>query len=333
MKIALYAIALLLLFNTAIAGLLTVIEFGPGFWINLVFSQSIGACIALINSPLLLRVPPGWKRALVLLAGLPLSVCLGIALAHGLLGWPLQLTPMVGQSFAIGMMFAVIGSAVFLLSERVHRLDNEVRQRRLLEAEQARRETEAHLKLLQAQIEPHFLFNTLANVGSLIDSDPLRARQLLDRLNDWLRAALVRTRSPQASLGDELTLLENWLEILTVRFGTRLAWQIDADADCRALPFPPMLLQPLLENAVKHGIEPKLGGGRLTLHAQRRGNRLHIEVNDDGVGLEQPSTPAGTGLANIHARLRALFGDSAALSLNANPNGGVTAKLELPCAP
>jgi sensor histidine kinase YesM len=331
MKIALFAIVLLL-FNTAIAGLLTVIEFGPGFWVNLVFSHSIGGCIALLNIPLLLRVAAGWKRGLVLLAGLPLSVFLGIALAHGLIGWPLQLTPLVWQSFAIGMMFAAIGSTVFLLSERVHRLDNEVRQRRLLEAEQARRETEAHLKLLQAQIEPHFLFNTLANVGSLIDSDPPRARQLLDRLNDWLRAALVRTRSPQASLGDELALLENWLEILAVRFGSRLTWQFDADADCRAAPFPPMLLQPLLENAVKHGIEPKLGGGQLTVHAQRRDNRLHIEVADDGVGLSYASTQSGAGLANIRARLQALFGDAARLELNANPHGGVCAVLELPCA-
>lgn len=332
MKIALFAIALLLLFNTAIAGLLTVIEFGPGFWINLVFSQSIGVSIAMINSPLLLRIAPGWKRGLVLLAGLPLSVFLGIALAHGLIGWPLHLTPLVWQSFAIGMMFAVIGSTVFLLSERVHRLDNEVRQRRLLEAEQARRETEAHLKLLQAQIEPHFLFNTLANVGSLIDSDPPRARELLDRLNDWLRAALARTRSPQASLGDELALLENWLEILAVRFGPRLTWQFDADTDCRALPFPPMLLQPLLENAVKHGIEPKLDGGRLSVHAQRRGNRLRIEVGDDGVGLTDNSTLTGTGLTNIRARLQVLFGDAARLELNANPHGGVCAVLELPCA-
>jgi signal transduction histidine kinase len=335
MKIALLAIALLLLFNTAIAGLLTVIEFGLGFWINLLFAQSIGVCIALINSPLLLRIAPGWKRILVLLAGLPLSVFLGIALAHGLVGWPLHPTPLVWQSFAIGMMFAVIGSTVFLLSERVHRLDNEVRQRRLIEAEQARRETEAHLKLLQAQIEPHFLFNTLANVGSLIDSDPPRARQLLDRLNDWLRIALARTRGDQASLGDELALLENWLEILAVRFGPRLTWQFDVDAALRRLPFPPMLLQPLLENAVRHGIEPRIGGGRVRLAARQTGSRLCIEVIDDGVGFPPAPTPqaAGAGLDNVRARIAALYGDQGRLELLANAPGGVTARLELPCAP
>jgi LytS/YehU family sensor histidine kinase len=328
------SLVLLLLFNTAIAGLLTVIEFGEGFWINLLVSQCIGFSISLINSPLILRIPTGWRRLTALAVGLPLSVMLGILLAHVLLGRTFVLSHQVWQTLAIGMMFALIGSALFLLAERIHRLDNEVRQRRLTEAEQARRETEARLKLLQAQIEPHFLFNTLANVGSLIDSDPPRARQLLDRLNDWLRIALARTRNEQASLGDELALLENWLEILAVRFGSRLVWQIDVDAALRRLPFPPMLLQPLLENAVKHGIEPKLGGGRVRIVAWRDADRLHLEVNDDGGGLHAaPSTPGqGTGLDNVRARLAALYGDAGRLTLATNAAGGVTASLELPCA-
>jgi LytS/YehU family sensor histidine kinase len=191
---------------------------------------------------------------------------------------------------------------------------------------------------LQAQIEPHFLFNTLANVGSLIDSDPPRARRLLDRLNDWLRVALVRTRSQQASLGDELALLENWLEILADRYCPRLTWQIDADAACRSQPFPPMLLQPLAENAIRHGIEPKVGGGHLRISARLEAHRLHIEVCDNGVGLAQTSgqTSAlsinGTGLTNIRARLQALYGDAARLDLNTPLSGGITACLELPCA-
>jgi sensor histidine kinase YesM len=334
MKITLLAIALLLLFNTAIAALLTVIEFGEGFWINWVFSQCIGGCIALVNVPLILRSAPGWKRWLMLAPALPLSVALGIVLAHLLLGRPFTLSPFITQSFAIGMMFAVIGSTVFLLSERVHRLDNEIRQRRLNEAEQARRETEARLKLLQAQIEPHFLFNTLANVGSLIEVDPPRARRLLDRLNDWLRVALVRARGEQTTLGDELSLLENWLEILTERFGARLAWRIEADAATRALPFPPMLLQPLVENAVKHGIEPKLGGGTVSIAARYAAGLLRIEVRDDGAGF--PTEPsmrgAGAGLDNVRSRLAALYGDSGRLGVRSNPAGGVSATLELPCA-
>jgi sensor histidine kinase YesM len=334
MKRDLISLALLFLFNTAIAALLTIIEFGMGFWINWVFSQCIGGCMALVNTPLIRRIGPGWQRWALLAATLPISVMLGSALAHGLLGLPLQLSAQFWQSVAIGIMFAVIGSIIFLLAERIHRLDDEVRQRRLAEEGQARRETEARLKLLQAQIEPHFLFNTLANVGSLIDSDPPRARRLLDRLDDWLRVALVRARSEQATLGDELSLLENWLEILTERFGARLTWEIDADAANRALPFPPMLLQPLVENAVKHGIEPKVGGGTVKIAARLADGLLRIEVSDDGSGWQsEPTTKgAGAGLDNVRARLTALYGESGRLDLRTHPAGGVTATLELPCA-
>jgi signal transduction histidine kinase len=331
MKRPLTHLILLILFNSAIAGLLTVIGFGPGLGVNMVFSQSIGG---MINLPLLARLEPGRRRWLAMSLSLPVAVVLGIALAHGLLGMPLRITPVFWQSLAIGMMFAVLGSTVFLLGERVHRLDDEVRLRRLADAEQARRETEAHLKLLQAQIEPHFLFNTLANVASLIDSDPPRARRLLDRLNDWLRVALARARDEQASLGDELALLENWLEIMTERFGPRLVWRIDADTEVRRQTFPPMLLQPLVENAVKHGIEPKVGGGRVDIQATCSAGRLHVEVRDTGTGLEAaPRAGLGTGLDNVRQRLAALYGEAGGLSLRPGPDGGVIAALELPCAP
>jgi sensor histidine kinase YesM len=326
-------LALLLLFNSAIAGLLTVIGFGQGFRVNMVFSQFIGGTIALVNVPIFLRLAPGWRRGLAQAAGLPVSVLLGILLAQFLLGYPHTMSPLFWQSIAIGMMFAVIGSSLFLLAERGHRLELEVRQRRLAEAEQARRETEARLRLLQAQIEPHFLFNTLANVASLIEADPPRARALLDRLNDWLRFALARARSERASLGDELDLLENWLEILAVRFGPRLAWRIEAGAEVRRLPFPPMLLQPLVENAVKHGIEPKVGGGHLRIAVRRVAERLEIEVGDDGAGFDPAHLGSGAGLDNVRARLAALYGDAAHLELGAEPIGGARARLDLPCAP
>jgi sensor histidine kinase YesM len=338
-------VALLLLFNTAIAVLVSVLSPQLGFSTCLLLSQCIGLSVALVNAPVVPRIAPGWRRWLALGVTLPASVLLGIVVAYALLGRPFAITPMFWRSAVVGMMFAVIGSIVFILAERIHDLDAEVRQRRLAEAERARRELEAHLKLLQAQIEPHFLFNSLANVASLIETDAARARQLLDRLNDWLRVALARARGERASLGDELALLENWLEILALRFGPRLAWHIEASAEARACDLPPMLLQPLLENAVKHGIEPKVGGGRVDLIARVEGGRLRIEVRDDGAGLGTgvlPSPPGGgaggegsqtgTGLANVRARLAALYGDAGHLALVENPNGGVTASLELPCA-
>lgn len=329
-------IALLLLFNTAIAVLVTVVNPRHGFLESLVMSQSIGLAVALLNIPVASLSSLGWRRWLLLAFTLPASVFLGIAAAFLLLGWPLAITPKLWTSAVVGLMFAIIGSVVFLLAERIHHLDQEVRRRRLAEAERARGELEAHLKMLQAQIEPHFLFNTLANVASLMQTDVPRARLLLDRLNDWLRIALARTRGERSSLGDELDLLEPWLDILSQRFGPRLAWSMDVDAPARACPLPPMLLQPLLENAVKHGIEPKVGGGRILVRGRKEGDRLWIEVRDDGIGLNAAGARAGgsgTGLANVRARLAALHGDGGRLQLAENPEGGVTARLELPCAP
>jgi LytS/YehU family sensor histidine kinase len=312
--------------------MLTVIDFGGGFWINFTFSQCVGWSISLVNMPLLPRLASPRRQLAALVFTLPASVLLGMALGHLILGYPLTWSRPLWQGTVVGLMFAVVGSVMFLLAEQVHAQQDELRQRRLAESEQARREAEAHLKLLQAQVEPHFLFNTLANLGSLIDADPARARQLLDRLNDWLRAALDRSRGETGSLGDELVLLENWLAILALRFGPRLRWRVEADADVRQLPLPPMLLQPLVENAVKHGIEPKVGGGEVVIRAARSGSKLRIEVADDGGGLD-PARPGGTGLANVRARLAALYGEAARLSLSEAPAGGVVAVLELPCAP
>lgn len=325
-------IALLLLFNTAIAALLTVIAYGHGFWINLLFSQCIGIAIALVNIPLVPRIAPGWRRWLALALTLPLSVLLGSGLAYLISGVPFP-SDKLWQTQAIGLMFGIIGSTLYLLAERIQALDAEVRQRRLEEAERTRRETEAHLKLLQAQIEPHFLFNTLANVSSLIETDAERARKLLDRLNDWLRIVLVRVRKENTTLDDELRLLENWLEIVGVRFGERLRWRIDATAQARGMPFPPMLLQPLLENAVRHGIEPKLGGGEVRISAGVEAGRLIVEVSDDGAGLSGQPAGAGAGLENVRARLAALYGRAGRLHVSGNGQGGVSAELELPCAP
>jgi sensor histidine kinase YesM len=197
------------------------------------------------------------------------------------------------------------------------------------EMESEKRQMEAQLKMLQAQIEPHFLFNTLANVSSLIDSDPALSKKLLERLNDWLRIALLRARSDSATLGDELDMLENYLQILKIRFGERLHWKVECSDEARNLNFPPMLLQPLVENAVKHGIEPKIGGGEICICTTLTDSMLHIEVSDTGVGLVSKQDP-GAGLENVRVRLSTLFGKLARLSIQENSHSGVAASLELP---
>jgi LytS/YehU family sensor histidine kinase len=224
------------------------------------------------------------------------------------------------------MFFGLIGVITYLLFERI---ETEVSQRQLIKAESEKREIEANLKLLQAQIEPHFLFNTLANVGSLIDSDPVLAKKLLERLNDWLRVALVRARSEKAMLGDELGLLENYLQILKIRFGERLRWSVDVPEEARLAVFPPMLLQPLVENAVRHGIEPKIGGGEIVIRASINDGVLRIEVSDTGVGLLGDEA-GGTGLSNVRSRMATLFGSAGRMTLESKVGGGAIAILELP---
>jgi len=234
--------------------------------------------------------------------------------------------PHAWESMPIGLFFGLIGAIAYLLNERV---EAEVKQGQLIRGESEKREIEAHLKLLQAQIEPHFLFNTLANVSSLIDSDPRLAKQLLERLNDWLRVALARARSEHTTLGDELDMLENYLEILKIRFGERLRWYIEVPEEARRSAFPPMLLQPLVENALRHGIEPKLGGGLIGIRTRIDTAGLRIEVSDNGLGLSNTDS-SGTGLLNIRARLAALFGEAGTLTLQGNAEGGATATLVLP---
>lgn len=318
-----------ILFNTAIAGLLTAVGFGGGFWDNMVFSQCIGLSIYAANASVMCYITDKRWRWGALAFTFPGSIVFGVTLGAWITGVGDWSNPQAWVAVIIGLFFGGIGSIAYLLNQRIKQLGAEVKQRRMNEMESEKRQMEAQLKMLQAQIEPHFLFNTLANVSSLIDSDPALSKKLLERLNDWLRIALVRARSDSATLGDELEMLENYLQILKIRFGDRLRWDTDVEGEVRNLVFPPMLLQPLVENAVRHGIEPKIGGGEVSIRATLSEGVLRIEVSDTGVGLLNKDS-AGTGLANVRARLATLFGERGRLILDGNANGGVTAILELP---
>lgn len=324
MKKILLAFISTFLFNTAIAAVLNL--FMAPFWHQFVYSQCIGFSVLIINMGVAHYVKNPLRRAAALSISLPGSVAFGLTLAFSFTGTGDWGGEYLVKTMALGLFFGLIGVITYLLSERI---GMEVEQRKLIKSESARREIEANLKLLQAQIEPHFLFNTLANVGSLIDTDPALAKQLLERLNDWLRVALVRARCDSAILGDELDMLENYLQILKVRFGERLRWLVDVPGDIRLTSFPPMLLQPLVENAVRHGIEPKIGGGEIVIRARIESGKLHCEVRDDGVGI-QVADSGGAGLVNVRERLATLFGEQGRLSLHNGAHGGTVATLELP---
>jgi sensor histidine kinase YesM len=169
-------------------------------------------------------------------------------------------------------------------------------------------------------------------VVSLIGTDPERARRMLERLIDFLRASLSASRAEHATVGAELDLAHAYLDLLGVRMGARLRHHIEADAACRALPVAPMLVQPLVENAIMHGLEPKVEGGAIVVRARVADGVLAIEVADDGVGLADaaPRPGGGVGLSNLRERLRSLHGPRAGLQLIENPSGGVTSRLLLP---
>jgi len=194
---------------------------------------------------------------------------------------------------------------------------------------------EAELKLMQAQVEPHFLFNTLASVQFLTETDPPAAHRLLGHLIAYLRAALPQLRASSTTLGKEVELCEAYLNILRMRIGPRLAFAIDVPEALRATPFPPNLLISLVENAIKHGIEPSADGGSIDVRARRDGDRVVVEVADTGRGIvaTQATTGGGVGLGNIRERLAALYGSRGRFTLSAVEPRGTRATLEIPIDP
>ena len=198
-------------------------------------------------------------------------------------------------------------------------------------------EADSRLAILQAQVEPHFLFNTLASVRSLIRQQPPRAEAMIDALVDYLRVTIPQLRESSteldSSLGRQLDICASYLKLMQVRMGDRLTFAVEANDELRAQAFPPLMLISLVENAIKHGIEPKPGPGKVTIRAANvrtdQGRRLEISVADDGVGLVA-GVGAGVGLANIREQLKARFADGAQLDLRNQPAGGVIATISVP---
>lgn len=196
-----------------------------------------------------------------------------------------------------------------------------------------RNATEARLKLLETQLEPHMLFNTLANLRVLITVDPPRAVAMLDRLNSYLRMTLSGSRALSHPLSAEFDRLGDYLELMSVRMGERLRYTLELPEDLREAPVPPLLLQPLVENSIRHGLEPKVEGGEIVVRARRgEAGQLVIEVSDTGVGLDAaaPSGGSGFGLEQVRERLATVYGTQGRMSLAPSPAGGTCATLSFP---
>ena len=284
----------------------------------------------------------GWMLVCVLV-GTGLGYSLGSAVGDAITGFS---TPSLLQhrgAVAISIITAVAATWYFYAKERL--------RAEQAAADVARREAaESQLMLLQSQLEPHMLFNTLANLRVLIALDPPRAQAMLDRLIGYLRATLGASRSTLHPLSAEFDRLGDYLELMALRMGPRLRVTLDLPESLRDLAVPPLLLQPLVENSIRHGLEPKIAGGCIEVRAEQRGNRLLLTVRDTGVGLTEsaerlagggaPSAraagPAGAnshyGTQHVADRLTTMYGNQARFTLAAapGPDGGTVAELDLP---
>jgi len=201
-------------------------------------------------------------------------------------------------------------------------------------AETLRRQAaETQLRLLESQLEPHMLFNTLANLRVLIGMDADRAQAMLDHLIAFLRATLAASQAERHALRDEFARLADYLALMQVRMGQRLRFEFDLPPEAADLPVPPLLLQPLVENAIKHGLEPHVEGGTLWVRAVVMTDGVRLDVEDDGAGYAPPATPApgsGFGTRQIRERLAVVYGARASLQVQARPGGGTLASIHVP---
>jgi len=234
-------------------------------------------------------------------------------------------------------MFTIIGLLLapwIAMSALLRQRDEAVRDQAVSfereRSELERKALDARLRLLQSQVEPHFLFNTLANVRELVDSGSPQASTVLDSLIAYLRAAVPRLHDPSTTLGQELQLVRAYLELMHMRMPDRLKFTLQIDEPALALECPPITLLTLVENAVRHGIDPSEEGGRIDVRGQLVGTRCRLQVRDTGVGLTSGSTGLGTGLSTLRERLQLVFGGDAQLRLDPVEPHGALAEIEFP---
>lgn len=197
-------------------------------------------------------------------------------------------------------------------------------------SELERQALDARMRLLQAQVQPHFLFNTLANVRALVNTGSPRASPVLDSLIDYLRAAVPRLDEPSCTLADEVQLVRAYLELMQMRLPDRLQFALDIDEAALPMWCPPLTLMTLVENAVRHGIDPAEDGGRIDVRAKMRDGRCYIGVYDSGLGLRDAGRGAGIGLASLRQRLQLAFGPDVQLRIEAREPRGVSAEIDFP---
>ncbi|MDR3452827.1 MAG: histidine kinase [Rhodoferax sp.] len=306
------------------------------YQVPLVYSLCIGSATWAIIDLGRLAFPrdpeTGWPRGvaalLLALTGIAGGFFIGTFAADSWFGWSSwqQSPAQMRVSLLVAVLAGVAICYYFYAQGKSHYLQDQMQRAQ-------RQATEARLKLLETQLEPHMLFNTLANLRVLIKSDPARAQQMLDHLIAYLRATLGASRASEHALQTEFERLRDYLALMAVRMGARLQYTLDLPPELSNHPVPTLLLQPLVENSIRHGLEPKVEGGSIEVSARREGDWLTLEVSDTGVGVKAgiDGTPAGGfGVAQVRERLATAYGNQCTLEFIAPSEGGTRATLRFP---
>lgn len=323
--------------NTTFALAATIIGPFKYFLPNFIMAHSMGIAVSLaILFSLLIIRPRTWKLFLII-AGI--DICFGLFIGLQIsfivlryffnifLNWQAQNLGV--QAIIAGFMASSV-ILYFLITKIRLRYRNEMIEREKIKRVAVEKESIlANLRMLQAQIEPHFLFNTLSNILSLIDTSPEKGKSMLLDLTKYLRTSLSRTLPEKTTLSQEISMIIVYLDIQKIRMDERLNYKIDVSNNIGQHSFPPMLLQPLVENAIKHGLEPKVDGGKIFIKATEENNLLKIEVADTGLGFSDFDKP-GVGIINVRERLALLFGEKGRLIIEENKPHGVRAIIEVP---
>ena len=233
--------------------------------------------------------------------------------------------------FFSALFFGAIIVLFFSHREKILTTRTQLQAEEIRNLDSHKKIAETNLRMLQAQIEPHFLFNTLSNVISLIDNDPQKSKNLLESLTVFLRATLKRSSDEQQTLAAEINLVRSYLDIMQIRMGKRLQYRINCPDDVLDCQFPPLLLQPLVENAIIHGIDPLAEGGEIDIDISKDNAMLQLNVSDSGRGL-QTNKLKGFGLGNIRARIKSIYAETGRLVIQENHPRGLIVTIEVPYA-
>jgi len=325
-----------ILINTFIAVFLSIIDFHEGsFWYTFIFSQCIGLsiCVVVLIINQFLSISNPFFQTIAYFGEVLIGSMGGILSGSFLMGIPpmslFQGYKIYGQTLFLGLVFGSVIAYFFITREQLTKTNAQLQEERIKRIIGEKAAVEADLKRLQAQVEPHFLFNTLSNILSLIDTDPVTGKKMLENLTGYLRTSLDRTRKKESTIGQEVAMIRDYMEIFKLRMGDRFRYRLDVVDDMKDLPFPPMLIQPLVENALRHGLEPKVEGGEIRIDASASEKTIRVEISDTGEGMPA-SAGIGVGLANVKDRLVALYGDHGKLTLEENHPNGLTAIIEVP---